>query len=75
MALTLIAILVASTLIVAVELILWRIFRNKIAGVLFPHDADQSALPLFTMARLEACAVLHAIFLLVCVDISIFLLF
>jgi hypothetical protein len=62
-------------LILAVEFFLWKLFCNKIVGVMFPHETDQSSLSFFTLGRLRACTLLHTTFLLVCSVTAIYFLY
>jgi hypothetical protein len=55
-----------ALILVLLEWVMWRTFRNKIAGVLFPHEADHSSLSFFTMGRIRVCAIVHTVFLLLC---------
>lgn len=58
--------LVIAALLILIEWILWRLFKAKIGGMLFPHETDHSALSFFTIGRLRLCAIAHTIFLLLC---------
>lgn len=63
-----IALVVAGILIAFFELAAWWLFRRKLEGLVFPGVSDGSDLPLFTVQRLRAIAVLHGVWLLaVCV--------
>ena len=58
--------LISGVIIVIVEWMLWRLFKTKIEGMIFPHETDQSSLSFFTLGRLRACAFVHTCFLLAC---------
>lgn len=64
-----------SAVILGVEYLLWRLFRNKVDGLKFPHEADHSSLSFFTLWRLRMCAIVHTVFLLVCSVFAILILF
>ncbi|MDO8649470.1 MAG: hypothetical protein Q7R81_06860 [Candidatus Peregrinibacteria bacterium] len=61
----------SAGLVIAMELVLWKLFRRKIAGLLFPLEADQSFFRFFTLNRLRAIAVVHTIVLLVMLFLSL----
>lgn len=62
-----------SMVIVCIELLLWRLFRTRIEGLILPRSADSSALQFFTMGRARLCALLHTIGLLVLCNGALFL--
>ena len=59
--------------IVVAELVLWRLFRRKISEMYFPHELDTSYFRFFTMLRLRALAIMHAVVLIVAVSFAFFL--
>ena len=59
--------------IIAAEMMMWRLFRIRIAGLLFPRDIDASLLQFFTLPRLRFAALFHTLFLLVAVVVLFWL--
>lgn len=64
----------AAAVTVLCEVILWEIFRRKIAPLSFPHELDTSYFRFFSTARLRLVAVVHTIFVGVCLAIMSFYL-
>lgn len=63
-----IASVAAGILVIGFEWAAWWLFRRKLEGLVFPGASDGSDLPLFTLQRLRAIAVLHGLWLLtVCI--------
>ncbi|PIQ76073.1 hypothetical protein COU78_06435 [Candidatus Peregrinibacteria bacterium CG10_big_fil_rev_8_21_14_0_10_49_24] len=56
--------LVWSTIIVLLELIMWRLFRRKVVKVCLPMGDDWSFCRSLTVAKLRIFTVLHTLFLL-----------
>lgn len=50
-------------LLILMELLLWVLFRRRIAGLVFPHEFDESFFRFFTLRRMEIVAVAHLFFL------------
>ena len=61
----LVTIILNALFVIIVELILWKLFQRKIAGLNFPHETDASFFRFFTMNMMRLCALLHAIALIV----------
>lgn len=49
---------------IGMEVLLWRMCRARLAGLLFPRSADFSSLHFFSLGRLRALALLHLAFCL-----------
>ncbi len=49
--------------IVAIEWVLWRLFRSRVAG-LHLHLSSTTGRRLFTVMRIRICVILHTLFLL-----------
>ncbi len=56
--------LVGAVLVLATELLLWRLFRRRVHGFIFPREIDISPFRFFTLLRLRICVLVHAAFLL-----------
>lgn len=63
-----------SIAIVAVEYLLWSIFRKRIEGLVLPRSSDSSALHFFSIGRVGFCALFHTIVLLVFCNAVLFFL-
>ena len=55
---------IGAVLILLCEFTLWRLFRRRVEGYLFPREIDISPLRFFTLMRLRICVLLHTVFLL-----------
>lgn len=64
--------IIFGLLILVTELILWKLFRSHIEGLVFPRDTDTSSLHFFTITRLRVCALAHTIFLMTMVLLALF---
>lgn len=68
------AIITVGAIVIAIELVLWRLFNRKVRGLSFPHESDESLFRSFTPLRLRIGAILHTLFLIgIFVLLSIFL--
>ncbi len=54
---------IGALVVICTELTLWLVFRRKIAGLLFPREADQSFFKFFSISRLRLVAIFHTLFL------------
>lgn len=55
--------IIGLVVILLAEWTLWRLFRQRIAGLLFPRDVDTSSMRFFSLVRLRLCAIIHGLFL------------
>ncbi len=69
-----IAAVIGIGIILATELFLWRAFRRKVAGLIFPHETDASVFRFFTLRRMHAIAIAHSFLLAATVAVCFFLL-
>lgn len=63
-----------SVIILGIEWLLWRLFSQRIDGLVLPRSSDSSALHFFTMHRVAACAFIHTVVLLVFCNLVLFFL-
>lgn len=61
----LLPILFWSVVVIITNGVLWMMFRRKIAGVTFPHEADRSFFGFFTPLRMRIVCIVHALFIIV----------
>ena len=55
---------IIGTLVTGAQLILWLIFRQKLTGLCFPAESDESFFRFFTRTRLKIITILQGVFLL-----------
>jgi hypothetical protein len=53
-----------TLVIVGAEWAMWRLFRRRFQGLHFPHEADASSAPFFTLGRLRVFIVLHTLYMI-----------
>jgi hypothetical protein len=58
-----------SIIVCITDGMLWLIFRRKIAGVTFPHEADRSFFGFFTPLRVRIVCFLHALFMILVIAV------
>jgi hypothetical protein len=59
---------ITGSVLVAIicEAVLWFLFRKRLNPLIFPHELDTSYFRFFNIARLQILAILHVIFLVIC---------
>ncbi len=60
------AIIGAVLVTVLCEIVLWLMFRKRLLPLAFPHELDTSYFRFFSMRRLGTLAILHTIFVSIC---------
>ncbi len=65
---------IMSTLVIGTELAFWLIFRQKLTGLCFPMESDESFFRFFTRRRLKLITIAQGIFLISVFCISSFFL-
>jgi len=64
--------IIVSIAILAVEILLWRLFRSRIEGLVLPRSSDSSSLHFFTIGRVGTCAFVHTMTLLIFCNVVLF---
>ena len=54
-----VSLLAGISVILIGEVVLWILFRRKVAGLVFPHEYDASFFRFFTLPRLGLLAFMH----------------
>ena len=65
--------IIVTIVILAVEILLWRLFRARIEGLILPRSSDSSSLHFFSIARVGGCAFIHTVVLILFCNIVLFL--